>query len=106
MCLIGRHVQSGIDDITSDDRWALYLDKLSETIWLGGKLGKDSEKLKTEKEKAQTRKEAAQALMDAFPGTLSFTFFRILQNVNIPLCTDQVTENLSDSFVLKTILRK
>ena len=71
-CSIGRHVQSGIDDITSDDKWALYLDKLNEAIWPGGKLQEDSEKPKTEIEKARTRKEAAQALMDAFPGTLSF----------------------------------
>jgi len=71
---IGRHVQSGIDDITSDDRWALYLGKLNEAIWPGGKLQKDSEKPKTEKEKAQTRKEAAQALMDAFPGTVGSIF--------------------------------
>lgn len=70
LCSIGRHVQSGVDDITSDDRWALYLDKLNEAIWPGGKLREGSEKPKTEIEKARTRKEAVQALMDAFPGTL------------------------------------
>ena len=69
---MGRHVQSGIDDITSDDKWALYLDKLNEAIWPGGKLPEGLEKPKTEIEKARTRKEAAQAPMDASPGALSF----------------------------------
>ena len=76
LCSIGRHVQSGIDDITSDDRWALYLDKLNEAIWPGGKLQEGSEKPKTEIEKARTRKEAVQALMDAFPGTLKARLHR------------------------------
>lgn len=88
MCSIGRHVQSEIDDITSDDRWALYLDKLNEAIWPGGKLREDSEKPKTEIEKERTRKKAAQALMDAFPGTLSFHLFKIFQNVHVPLYTE------------------
>ena len=74
-----RHIQSGIDDITSDECWALYLDKLNEAIWPGGKLREDADKPKTEIEKARTRKEAAQALMNAFPGTfqsiLLFLFF-------------------------------
>lgn len=50
----------------------MYLDKLNEAIWPGGKLQEGSEKPKTEVEKAKTRKEAAQALMDAFPGTQRF----------------------------------
>ena len=63
-----RCVQSGIDDITSDDCWALYLDKLNEAIWPGGRLSEDVKKPKSEIEKARTKKEAAVALMDAFPG--------------------------------------
>lgn len=69
LCSNERHIQSEIDDITSDDSWTLYLDKLNEAIWPGGKLREDLDKSKTEIEKAKTRKEAAHALMNAFPGT-------------------------------------
>lgn len=104
-CLIGRHVQSGIDDITSDDRWALYLDKLNEAIWPGGKLREDSEKPKTEIEKARTRKEAAQALMDAFPGTLRF--YNMLHNFHMFFqFAHGVREKFNDSLVLQTAIRK
>ena len=68
LATILRCVQSGIDDITSDDSWALYLDKLNEAIWPGGNLSDNVKKPKTEIEKSQTRKDAASALMDAFPG--------------------------------------
>ena len=68
VCLTERCVQSGIDDITSDESWALYLDKLNEAIWPGGQLSEEVKKPKSEMEKARTRKEAAFALMAAFPG--------------------------------------
>ena len=71
--LFTRCVQSGIDDITSDDAWALYLDKLNEAIWPNGKLREESKKPRSEIEKSQTRKVAVQVLMDAFPGTCKLT---------------------------------
>ena len=74
----GRCVQSGIDDITSDDSWALYLDKLNEVIWPDGKLAEDAKKPKSEIEKSRTRKDAVQALMDAFPGGSIIGFMFIL----------------------------
>ncbi|PFX34399.1 uncharacterized protein LOC111325244 [Stylophora pistillata] len=61
-------IQSGIDDITTDDSWALYLNKLNEAIWPGGKLLDGLETPKSELEKSKTRKEAVHALMNAFPG--------------------------------------
>jgi len=67
--LFTRCVQSGIDDITSDDAWALYLDELNEAIWPNGKLREETKKPRSEIEKSETRKVAVQALMDAFPGT-------------------------------------
>lgn len=69
LILFTRCVQSGIDDITSDDAWALYLDELNEAIWPNGKLREETKKPRSEIEKSQTRKVAVQALMDAFPGT-------------------------------------
>lgn len=74
LCSTRRCIQSGIDDITSDESWALYIDKLNEAIWPGGKLREGSEKPKTEIEKARTRKEAAHALMNAFPGAFLNVF--------------------------------
>ena len=69
LILFTRCVQSGIDDITSDDAWALYLDELNEAIWPNGKLREETKKPRSEIEKSQTRKVAVQVLMDAFPGT-------------------------------------
>ena len=69
LILFTRCVQSGIDDITSDDAWALYLDELNEAIWPNGKLREETKKPRSEIEKSQTRKVAVQGLMDAFPGT-------------------------------------
>ena len=63
-----RQIQSGVDDITTDDSWALYLNKLIEALWPGGKLREEFETPKSELEKSRTRKEAAYALMNAFPG--------------------------------------
>lgn len=61
-------IQREIDNITSDEAWAMYLSTLIEAIWPQGKLIVDAKKTKSEMEKARTRKEAVIALMDAFPG--------------------------------------
>lgn len=65
---MARCIQREIDNITSDESWALYLNTLIEAIWPEGKLIVDAKKTKSEMEKARTRREAVIALMDAFPG--------------------------------------
>lgn len=85
LCLIGRYVQSGVDDIISDDRWVLYFDKLNEAIWSGGKLREGFEKFKIEIEKVRIRKEVVQVFMDVFLGIfrefLCFFVYRVGENL-------------------------
>ena len=72
---MARSIQSEIDNITSDESWAFYLNKLNEAIWPQGKLIENMKKTKSELEKAHTRKEAVFALMGAFPGKLRVKHF-------------------------------